>query len=94
MNAARERARTTRLETGNREVFNILDRIIQGAETFKKRAAYFDAVIAEATRIGDSSRVAELKVDLDEFMTDLQKFKFLSEAAFEQLAPTQEGKVQ
>jgi hypothetical protein len=87
MDAARERARTTRRETGNPEVFRILDRILDGAEIFKRRGEYFDVAISEAKRIGDSSRVAELKADLEVFFKDLQRFKFLAETAFEQLAP-------
>ena len=85
MQAARERVRASRVEAENPDVFAILDRIITGAEVLKKRGQFFDVVIAEAERTGDSARVAELRIEFDEFLRDLQRFKFLAESAFEQL---------
>jgi hypothetical protein len=85
--AASERVRAHALESGDRSVLQLLDRICEGKCVFSERARYIDTMTAEAQRLGDSQRVAELRTMHEELVRDLQQFKFLAETAFEFLAP-------
>jgi hypothetical protein len=74
-------------ETGDRGVLQLLDSICEGKRVFTERAEYIDVMTEESQRIGDSQRIAELRVMSEELRRDLQRFKFLAETAFEFLIP-------
>ena len=85
--AASERVRARALESGDRSVLQLLDRIGEGKRVFSERARYIDTMTAEAQRLGDSQRVAELRTMHEDLVRDLQQFKFLAETAVEFFAP-------
>jgi len=89
--AASDRVRMCAQESGNREVLKILDTICDGQRTFTQRAQYIDVMTAEAKRLGDSERVAELRTMQEELVRDLNRFKFLAETAFEFINSKIEG---
>ncbi len=81
--AASERVRAHALESGDRSVLQLLDRICEGKRAFGERAKYIDTMTVEAQRLGDSERVTEFQAMHDELVRDLMQFKLLTEKSFE-----------